>query len=101
MPIQPSAAKELRSCQALVRRTERDIRRLIKAGKKVHVIWDVDHVLVSGRSEDAFGALGFNVEKYFTYEERLITQILEDGPWVPLARKCGELQMSQDIVTAP
>ena len=100
MPFQPSTPWEVRRCKAMVRMTGRRIRRLVEAGKKVHLIWDVDHVLVSGRSDDAFGLLGFKVEKYFTYEERLITQILEDGPWVPLARTCGSLQMSQDIVTA-
>jgi hypothetical protein len=100
MPIQPSSEKELRRCAALVRWTENRVRRLIAKRKKVHFIWDVDHVLVSGRSDDAFALLGFNVDKYFTYEERLITEPLEDGPWVRLARACGELHQSQDIVTA-
>ncbi len=100
MSFQPSTAKEILRCQAMVRLTEWRMRRLLKAGKKVHVIWDVDHVLVSGRSEDVFTRLKFDVAKYFQYEERLITQILEDGPWLPLARLCGQLHQSQDIVTA-
>lgn len=100
MSIQPSTPRELRRCDTLVRWTERKVRRLIKQGKKVHFIWDVDHVLVSGRSDDVFALLGYDVDKYFTYEERLFAQPLEDGPWARLARACGRLHQSQDIVTA-
>ncbi len=100
MPFQPSTPWEVRRAAALVRMTGRRIRRLAEAGKKVHVIWDVDHVLVSGRSEDAFGLLKFDVEKYFAHEERLLLEILEDGPWLRLARACGTLFQSQDVVTA-
>lgn len=100
MSFQPSDARELRRCKALVAWTERKIRRLVQRGKRVHVIWDVDHVLVSGRSDDAFGLLGFKVDKYFLYEERLVAQPLEDGPWARLARECGNLHQTQDIVTA-
>jgi hypothetical protein len=100
MPFQPSTPEELQRCQELVDETTERIRRLVASGKKVHVIWDIDHVLVSGRSDDAFGLLGYSVEMYFEYEERLITEILEDGPWIGLASACGQLQQSQDIVTA-
>ncbi len=102
MSFQPSTPEELRACERLIRAKELRIRRLVAAGKKVHIIWDVDHVLVSGRSDDAFGVLGYDVRKYFQLEERLVTQPLEWGPWAPLANRCGEpgLQTSQDIVTA-
>jgi hypothetical protein len=102
MPIEPSTPEQLRQCERYVRAKELKIKRLVAAGKKVHVIWDVDSVLVNGRGDDSFGLLGFDVKKYFTLEERLVTQALEDGPWASLARKCGEpgYQQSQDIVTA-
>ncbi len=100
MPFLPSTDEELQRCQGLVDEVTERIRLLVASGKKVHLIWDIDHVLVSGRSDDAFVLLGYDVERYFTYEERLITQILEDGPWIGLARKCERLQQSQDIVTA-
>ncbi len=57
-------------------------------------------MLVSGRSDDVFALLWFDVDKYFAYEERLVTEILEDGPWAGFARKCGEWHQTQDIVTA-
>ena len=101
MPFQRSTPEELATCASIVSETERAAAALVAAGKKVHFIWDVDRVLVSGRSDDAFQLLGFDVAKYFTFEERLIAQRLEDGPWARLARmKFGELQSSQDIVTA-
>jgi hypothetical protein len=100
MSFQPSSKKELRRSRALVRLTERHVRRLVSQGKKVHFIWDVDGVLVSNRSDDVFALTGFDLAKYFTYEERLVTQVLEDGPWAGFARKCGDLHQTQDIVTA-
>lgn len=102
MAMQKSTPEELQACKDLVDHTAREIAALRSLGKKVHVIWDVDRVLVSGRSDDVFTALGFSVEKYFEYEERLIAQRLEDGPWASLARACGRDRRhgSQDIVTA-
>jgi DNA-binding CsgD family transcriptional regulator len=98
MSSQKSTPEEIAACAALVSRTEEEIARLVAAGKKVHIIWDVDHVLVSGRSDDVFAALGYSVPKYFQYEERLMFERLEDGPWARLARR-GQHQ-TQDIVTA-
>lgn len=98
--FQPSTAEELAACRYAVAGVEAQIAGLTAAGKRVHVIWDMDHVLVSGRSDDAFAVLGHNVDKYFVYEERLITTPLENGPWARLAHRCGELHQSQDIVTA-
>lgn len=100
MPFEPSGPRELRRVRALVRLTAYKIRKLVAVGRKVHIIWDVDSVLCSGRSDDAFAALGFDVNKYFVYEERLIAERLERGPWADLACRCGELQTSQDVVTA-
>lgn len=86
------------------RRQVTAIRRIVEHhllhGKKVHFVWDVDHVLVSGRSDDAFALLGYDVDKYFTYEERLLFEPLEPGPWAGLAMECGDLHHTQDIVTA-
>lgn len=98
MSFQKSTPEEIAACAALVSQTEQEIERLVAASKKVHIIWDVDHVLVSGRSDDVFAALGYSVPKYFEYEERLTFERLEDGPWANLARR-GPHQ-SQDIVTA-
>lgn len=102
MPIEPSTPRELRHVAALVRLTKFRIKKLASQSKRVHIIWDVDYVLCSGRSDDAFSLLGFDVAKYFTYEERLIAERLEAGPWLWLARACGDcgLQTSQDVVTA-
>lgn len=102
MPITPSTLEELHRAHRLVLAKELAIRRLVAQGKKVHVIWDLDFVLFSGRSDDVFGLLGFDVKKYFTYEERLITDVPESGLWMRIAQKCGDygLQCSQDVVTA-
>jgi hypothetical protein len=100
MPIVRSTEAEFQAIRELVARVEREIAELVAAGKKVHVIWDVDHVLVSGRSDDAYVILGGDVRKYFTHEERLVAETLDAGPWLGLARKCGELHQSQDVVTA-
>lgn len=102
MPFQPSTPEELQRSEDQVREVLSLIRRLRAEGKDVHLIWDVDRVLVSGRSDDAFAYLGFDVSRYFTHEERLFTNALEDGPFVKLARKCGEdgMHQTQDIVTA-
>ena len=102
MSFQKSTPEEIAACAALVSRTEQEIERLVAEGKKVHLIWDVDHVLVSGRSDDVFAALGYDVPKYFAFEERLAFECMSDGPWARLARRCGEKtrHQSQDIVTA-
>lgn len=102
MPFRSSTPEELQACEASVRSVREEIRHLVAAGKKVHVIWDIDHVLASGRSEDVFTYLKFVVPEYFRYEERLLTQLLEKGPWAGLAQECGKegMHASQDVVTA-
>ncbi|WKZ29094.1 MAG: hypothetical protein QY323_00015 [Patescibacteria group bacterium] len=102
MTFQPSTSEELQACADFVQSVREDVRRLVASGKKVHFVWDVDHVLAAGRSDDVFSHLKFAVPEYFRYEERLITQLLEKGPWAELARECGTegMQVSQDVVTA-
>ncbi|MFA5853596.1 MAG: hypothetical protein WC866_00775 [Patescibacteria group bacterium] len=102
MPFQPSTPEELQRSAEQVCELEALIHRLRAEGHDVHIIWDVDRVLVSGRSDDAFAHLGFKVEKYFDHEERLFTEVLENGPFARIARACGEdgMHQSQDIVTA-
>ena len=47
------------------------IAELRRMGKKVHIIYDVDHVLVSGRSHDVFDwLLDRDVATYHRYEQR-------------------------------
>jgi hypothetical protein len=98
----PSTAEEIRACQTLIEQTRQKIAALTAQGKYVHIIWDVDGVLTSSRSDAVFARLGFDVEKYFAYEERLFSEHLEDGSWAGFARSCGQAQRqhSQDIVTA-
>ncbi|MBI2099449.1 hypothetical protein HYT45_03515 [Candidatus Uhrbacteria bacterium] len=100
MSITKSSPQELRRARALVRLVKYKIRKLIANGKQVHIVWDIDSVLCSGRSDDAFSLLGFDVARYFIYEERLLAKMLEPGPWASLAGECGILHSSQDIVTA-
>ncbi len=102
MSFQQSTPEERQRSEDQVKDVEALIRRLRSDSRNVHLIWDVDRVLVSGRSDDAFTYLGFDVKKYFEHEERLITQPLEDGPFVRLARACGRegMHQTQDIVTA-
>jgi hypothetical protein len=96
-----STPEEIEANKRLVAATQEEIRRLKAAGKKVHFIWDVDGVLANSRSDDAFTVLGFDVPRYFTYEERLLAERLEEGPWLLTARRwqCPGPD-SQDIITA-
>lgn len=100
MSFRPSSAEEIQEVNAFTRKVHEFIQELMDQGKKVHIIWDVDHVLVSGRSDEIFTLLGFNVAKYFQYEERLITEMLEPGPWANLAKQTCTWGITQDIVTA-
>ncbi|MBI2064529.1 MAG: hypothetical protein HYT62_00550 [Candidatus Yanofskybacteria bacterium] len=95
-----STHEEIVIARELVKNTETRIKSLIEKGKKVHVIWDFDFVLASGLSDDVFALTGYNLEKYFEYESRLSWSRPQPGIWLPLAEKVGELQASQDIVTA-
>lgn len=74
---------------------------LKRAGRKVHVIFDVDHVLVSGRSHDVFDmVLKRDVGPYREYEARQFLQLMDEGPYTDLARLVNAMHDSQDIVTA-
>jgi len=98
--ISRSTPIEIEAALQLVRETEERIRILKSQGKKVHIIWDFDFVLASGRSDDIFSLAGFNLEQYFNYEARLSWQAPESGIWLQLATNLGRLHLSQDIVTA-
>lgn len=78
--------------------TQRIIR-LRERGKRVHFVWDFDHVLADGRSEDVL-TLCKGLPEFFEYEERLCQEVPRSGPWLSLALRCAELGVTQDIVTA-
>jgi hypothetical protein len=100
-PFTRSTPEEIAASKRLVAETQEMIRRLKAEGKRVHFIWDVDGVLVNSRSDDVFTVLGFDVPRYFIYEERLLAERLEYGPWLTTARGWeGAGPNSQDIVTA-
>lgn len=98
--MQRSTREECNAVTQLINDTEAKILKLIAEGKKVHFIWDVDHVLVSGRSDDVFKLGGNDVVSYREYENRQFLQVLGAGPWGRFAGRCGQLFHSQDIVTA-
>lgn len=95
-----SSSEEIAQARELVQNTEARIRSFIESGKKVHIIWDFDFVLTSGLSDDVFTLTGYDLNKYFEYESRLSWSRPQLGIWFPLADKVGELQASQDIITA-
>ena len=102
-----STDQEIAEAQALVKATEARIEELVQQEKKVHIIWDFDFVLASGLSDDVFNLTGYNLEKYFEYEERLLFQSPGPGQWLlPIAHNTGAgihfppEQFTQDIVTA-
>lgn len=95
-----SSPEEIAKAKEFVKNTEARIRSFIENGKKIHIIWDFDFVLASGLSDDVFTLTGYDLNKYFEYESRLSWSRPQPGIWLPLANKVGELQVSQDIVTA-
>ncbi|MBI2036808.1 MAG: hypothetical protein HYT14_00400 [Candidatus Liptonbacteria bacterium] len=98
--IEKSSEEQALALRELVQATQREIRELVDAGEKVHLIWDFDFVLGSGRSDDVFALFSADLPKYFEYEERLSLEPPEAGPWVGLAEACGILHHSQDIVSS-
>lgn len=98
--MRKSTLTELENARSLVKSTETEIIELVRQGHLVHMVFDFDHVLADGRSDDVFDLLGEVVESYHTYEDRLLLQAPYDGPWAETARKCGSLHHSQDIATA-
>lgn len=95
-----STKKEILKAQQRVFTTEQEIRNLLNDGFHVHLILDVDGVLVSSRSDDVFELLGRDLRNYFEYEERLCMQPFEPGPWLSLVKKTFEWGVTQEIVTA-
>lgn len=102
MTIVPSTERERYRFRCLEYSIRKRIERIVSAGGQAHIIWDIDSVLVSSRSDDVFTLLGFDVKRYFEYEERLIAEPLENGPWMGFASQVGGhgRHVSQDIVTA-
>ncbi len=99
--MQKSTEEETQAVLDLIKQTRHKVETLIQAGKKVHFIWDFDGVLIDSRSDDVFTASGYNLKTYFEYEERLLFDSPDCGPWLlPIAHTCGTLHTSQDIVTA-
>lgn len=98
--MKKSTIPELRAMRSLTQSIERKIEQLTKDGWLVHIIFDLDHVLVDGRSDDIFAMLGNNLENYYLYEERMLLQPPYEGPWGQLARRCGKLHQTQDVITA-
>jgi len=100
--IRPSTIAERRALRNLIDETAAEIRRLVSEGHEVTLILDVDHVLIDGRSDDIFELLDHDLSGYFAYEERLLLQVANEGPWTTLARRCGEpgFQQTQVVVTA-
>lgn len=97
--MQRSSPEDVQRVESLVRGVTERIISLRKQGKRVHVIWDFDHVLAEGRSEDVL-TLCKDLPTYFEYEERLCLEAPRPGPWLSLALRCAELGVTQDIVTA-
>lgn len=101
-----STEAEMQEVFNLVLSTRQKIEELLQNGKKVHIIWDFDGVLVDSRSDDIFAHIGFDLKAYFEYEERLLSQSPGMGAWLlPIAHNAGIAphfpvdRFSQDIVT--
>ncbi|MDP3646349.1 MAG: 5'-nucleotidase [bacterium] len=104
--MQKSSEEEIRAVDALIEKTKQDISKLLKADKKVHIIWDFDGVLADSRSDDVFSLSKFDLKVYFDHEERLLLESPEPGPWLlPLAHEAPVAPrfplgcVTQDIVT--
>lgn len=99
--IQRSSIEDLVNAKELVGEFQRFVRWLLKRKRKVHVIWDFDFVLGSGRSQDVVDLFGLPAS--FEYENRLLLQCPEVGLWLNSATRCPEMAYpgfySQDIVT--
>ncbi len=105
--MKQSTEQELIESTQLILSIQEKIQELIGAGKKVHLIWDFDGVLTTSRSDDIFALTGYDLKTYFSYEEKLLLESPEAGPWLlPIAHNVGIQQrfpaesFTQDIVTA-
>ena len=95
-----STPEEIYKAHILVQETQAEIAELIARGKRVHIGWDFDGVLSTPLNEDVFSLTQFDLKRFFEYQARLSTSPPKPGIWLPLAKQVGELQASQDIVTA-
>ncbi len=105
--IRKSTESEILETERLVLSTRDDIQALLDDGKRVHVIWDFDGVLMDSRSDDVFQISGYDLETYFAHEHRLLLDVPGQGPWLlPIAHTGGAEphfppdRFTQDIVTA-
>ncbi|MBI1872225.1 5'-nucleotidase [Candidatus Collierbacteria bacterium] len=101
--MERSTKTEIANVEGLVFSTRQKIERLLRSGKKVHMIWDFDGVLADSRSDDVFALAGYNLDAYFAHEERLILESPGQGPWLlPIAHNQDFWQdnFTQDVVTA-
>ena len=102
-----STKREIWEANKLIVATREKLLALLQKGKKVHIVWDFDGVLIDSRSEDVFAISGFDLYKYFSHEECLLFESPSPGPWI-LPFICNEElkpyfqsgQLTQDIVTA-
>jgi len=102
-----SIEEEIQGVNDLICSARAKASELLQNGKKVHFIWDFDSVLASSRSDDVFAITNFDLKAYFAYEERLLFESPEAGPWLlPIAHNTGISPrfppecFTQDIVTA-
>lgn len=101
-----STPAEIKTVADLISSTRKKVKRLIREGKRVHFIWDFDGVLADSRSNDIFELTGFDLGKYFIFEERLLLEAPGKGPWLlPIAHNTDatphfpQESFTQDIVT--
>lgn len=57
--------------------------------KKLHLVWDLDRVIFDGAADDVYGQKG--IEEYYKHEAKRVTDVLNDGPFAPIAHMMGQL----------
>ena len=97
--IERSTTQELMAIRSLKERIIAKIQGLKRQDYYISIIWDADHVLIEGRSDDIFEMLQ-DLDAYFNYEERLMNQPAYHGQWMDVAVRCGQLHDIQFVVTA-
>lgn len=101
MYLAKSSAKDVKEANKMVDRLIKDVKQILKQGKRVMLLWDADFVLLSGRSHDMFLLCKHDVHVYRAYEARLLFEPLEEGVWARALRAFVGLDgVRQYIVTA-
>jgi 5'-nucleotidase len=57
--------------------------------KKLNLVWDLDRVIFDGAADEVFGKHG--LEKYYEHEAKRINDVMNDGPFAPIAMIMGQL----------